>query len=208
MEYGLYKIKDEPVKGNQSPDDATDLEADSATLSFIPESPESSPIKKYGLSRDEVLKYQRNPFWVRLRWVIVLLVLLILMCMLIFVVMVIVFHPSCPHRPKLDFHQTEILYQIEVATFKDSDGDGVGDLNGIISKLNYLKENLGVGVVCLNRFTSKSNPQQIDEVYGSLDDLKKLSKQLVLKDMHLVLDLPASYLENNTEVILNSCWEF
>ena len=45
------------------------------------------------------------------------------------------------------------VYQIYPRSFCDSNGDGVGDLNGIISKLDYL-QNLGVDALCSTRFTS------------------------------------------------------
>lgn len=194
-----YLIKDEPVKGHLLP--ADDIEV-SASHSFIPENRPSNA--NCGLSKDEVLQYQRDPFWVRLRWLVVILVLFLLISMLVFVVVFVIIHPACPHRPKLEFHQTGIVYQVEVATFKDSDGDGVGDINGILSKLDYLKDKLGVDVLCLHRFSSKSKPKKVDEVYGSKGDLKKLTKALAKKDMYLVVDLPASYLEKDDEVFLTT----
>src|SRR4051812_3654522 len=49
-----------------------------------------------------------------------------------------------------------VVYQIYPRSFKDSDGDGIGDLKGIISKLDYIKK-LGVDVVWLNPLYSSPN---------------------------------------------------
>jgi oligo-1,6-glucosidase len=49
-----------------------------------------------------------------------------------------------------------IVYQIYPRSFKDSDGDGIGDLQGIISKLDYVKS-LGINVVWLNPIYSSPN---------------------------------------------------
>ena len=49
-----------------------------------------------------------------------------------------------------------VVYQIYPRSFKDSDGDGIGDLKGIISKLDYIKS-LGVDVVWLNPIYSSPN---------------------------------------------------
>ena len=45
--------------------------------------------------------------------------------------------------------KTSVIYQIYPRSFKDSDGDGIGDLNGIIEKLDYLEE-LGIDAVWLS----------------------------------------------------------
>src|SRR3984957_3776232 len=49
-----------------------------------------------------------------------------------------------------------IVYQIYPRSFKDNDGDGIGDLKGIISKLDYIKK-LGIDVVWLNPIYSSPN---------------------------------------------------
>jgi len=49
-----------------------------------------------------------------------------------------------------------VVYQIYTRSFKDSDGDGIGDLKGIISKLDYIKK-LGIDVVWLNPIYSSPN---------------------------------------------------
>ncbi|HMP93273.1 MAG TPA: alpha-amylase family glycosyl hydrolase, partial [Phnomibacter sp.] len=55
-----------------------------------------------------------------------------------------------------DWWKNEIIYQIYTRSFKDSDGDGVGDLKGIIEKLDYIKD-LGVTAVWLNPIYKSPN---------------------------------------------------
>ena len=71
--------------------------------------------------------YKEKCFWLAL--IIVLIGFLI-----IGLVMFLKFYPACASKPALDWWQKDIVYQIEVSNFKDSDGDGVGDINGYILK--------------------------------------------------------------------------
>src|SRR5690242_4355558 len=80
-----------------------------------------------------------------------------------------------------------IVYQIYPRSFKDSDGDGIGDLKGIISKLDYIKS-LGVNVVWLNPIYSSPNDdngydvsdyRNIMQDFGTMEDFDAL-----LKGMH------------------------
>lgn len=80
-----------------------------------------------------------------------------------------------------------VVYQIYPRSFKDSDGDGVGDLKGIISKLDYIKS-LGVDVVWLNPIYSSPNDdngydisdyRNIMKEFGTMEDFDAL-----LKGMH------------------------
>ena len=59
-------------------------------------------------------------------------------------------------QPDRKWWKEAIVYQIYPRSFKDADGDGIGDLKGIISKLDYIKS-LGVNVVWLNPIYSSPN---------------------------------------------------
>lgn len=195
-----YLIKDEPVKGDLI-SDGEEFEGDVPDVEeqFIPNTDGNQ--KQIGLSMEEILKYQRDPFYVRLRWFLCILLFLLIAGMIAFVITFIIITPSCPYKPSLNFNQKEILYQLEVATFKDSNGDGIGDLNGIIDKLDYLRNDLGVKVICLNRLMSKKTPMEIDSDYGNHDDMKRLRKELDKRDMFVLLDIPADYLNSDDEEI-------
>jgi oligo-1,6-glucosidase len=79
-----------------------------------------------------------------------------------------------------------IVYQIYPRSFKDTDGDGIGDLKGIISKLDYLKS-LGINVVWLNPIYSSPNDdngydvsdyRNIMKDFGAMADFDALLKGL------------------------------
>lgn len=94
-----------------------------------------------------------------------------------------------------------VVYQIYPRSFKDSNGDGVGDLKGIISKLNYIK-NLGVDVIWLNPIFASPNDdngydisdyQAIMKDFGTMEDFDTLLKGLHDRKIKLVLDLVANH---------------
>ena len=90
-----------------------------------------------------------------------------------------------------------VIYQIYPKSFKDSNGDGIGDLQGIISKLDYIKS-LGVDALWLNPiFTSPNDDNGYDISdyrnimidFGTMADFDDLLKQMHQKELKLILDL-------------------
>ena len=104
-----------------------------------------------------------------------------------------------PDRPT-DWRQW-VVYQVYPRSFADSDGDGVGDLRGVISHLDYL-DRLGVDVVWMSPiYTSPmddngydiSDYQNIDPLFGTLADLDELVAALHARGMKLVMDLVVNH---------------
>lgn len=92
-------------------------------------------------------------------------------------------------------------YEIFVASFCDSDGDGSGDMNGIISKLDYIKEMGFNGIWLMPIMPSPSyhkydatNYYTIDSKYGTLEDFQNLLKECHDRDIKLIID----YVFNHT----------
>ncbi|MBL5767827.1 glycoside hydrolase family 13 protein [Heyndrickxia sporothermodurans] len=90
-----------------------------------------------------------------------------------------------------------IAYQIYPRSFKDSNGDGIGDLNGIISKLDYLKE-LGIDVIWICPMYKSPNDdngydisdyQDIMDEFGTMADFDLLLEEVHKRDMKLIIDL-------------------
>ena len=90
-----------------------------------------------------------------------------------------------------------VVYQIYPRSFKDSNGDGIGDIPGIIEKLDYLKE-LGIGAVWLSPVCKSpqadngydiSDYQDIDPIFGSLSDMERLIKEAADRDIRIMMDL-------------------
>lgn len=94
-----------------------------------------------------------------------------------------------------------VVYQIYPRSFKDSNGDGIGDLPGIIQKLDYLK-NLGVSVVWLcpvykspndDNGYDISNYQDIMDDFGNIKDMEDLLTETHRRDMKLIMDLVVNH---------------
>ncbi|KAH8402285.1 hypothetical protein KR009_010985 [Drosophila setifemur] len=105
-----------------------------------------------------------------------------------------------------DWWQTAQFYQIYPRSFMDSDGDGIGDLNGITSKLEYLKD-LGVTAAWLSPiFTSPmvdfgydiSDFFDIQPEYGTLDDFRALIKRAKELDLKIILDFVPNHSSNES----------
>src|SRR6478735_2744108 len=100
-----------------------------------------------------------------------------------------------------DWFQRAVVYQIYPRSFADSNGDGIGDLRGIIGRLDYLHR-LGVDVVWLSPiYTSPqddngydiSDYRNVDPLFGTLDELRELTDGLHARGMKLVMDLVVNH---------------
>ena len=93
--------------------------------------------------------------------------------------------------------KTAVFYEIYPQSFKDSDGDGIGDFNGIIEKLDYIKD-LGCNAIWMNPCYDSPfkdagydvrDYKKVAKRYGTIEDLCRLFKQVHEKGMHILLDL-------------------
>ncbi|MCX2575113.1 glycoside hydrolase family 13 protein [Pedobacter sandarakinus] len=100
-----------------------------------------------------------------------------------------------------------VVYQLYPRSFKDSDGDGVGDLKGIISKLDYL-QSLGIDAVWLNPIFSSPNDdngydisdyRNIMKEFGTMEDFDELLKGLHKRKIRLVLDMVLNHSSDEHE---------
>ena len=90
-----------------------------------------------------------------------------------------------------------VVYQIYTKSFCDSNGDGIGDLRGIMEKLDYI-QSLGVDVLWLNPIYRSpdvdngydiADYQDIDPRYGTLEDFKALLDAVHSRGMRLIMDM-------------------
>ncbi len=94
-----------------------------------------------------------------------------------------------------------VIYQIYPRSFKDTNGDGVGDLKGIIEKLDYI-ESLGVNMVWLNPIYSSpnadngydiSNYRAIMDEFGSMEDFDLMLEEMHKRDIKFVMDVVVNH---------------
>lgn len=105
-----------------------------------------------------------------------------------------------------------VFYQVFVGSFSDSNGDGVGDLRGVINRFDYLNDgddksglSLGVEGIWLSPiFTSPSyhkydvaNYYEIDPDFGTMEDLKELIALCHSRNVQIILDLPINHTSRN-----------
>lgn len=97
-----------------------------------------------------------------------------------------------------------VVYQIYPKSFQDSDGDGIGDLQGIIKRLDYL-ETLGINAIWLSPvFKSPqadngydiSDYRDIDQTFGSLDDMEELINEAKKHKIRIMMDLVLNHSSN------------
>lgn len=95
----------------------------------------------------------------------------------------------------------QVIYQIYPKSFNDSDGDGIGDLPGIISNLDYLK-NLGVDIIWLSPIYASPNDDNgydisdyraIHPDYGTMEDFDTLLAGLQSRGMKLIMDVVVNH---------------
>lgn len=100
-----------------------------------------------------------------------------------------------------------VFYQIYPRSFKDSNGDGIGDIRGIIEKLDYLKQ-LGVDAIWFSPMYDSPNDdngydirdyEKIMEEFGTMDDFNDLVKGLHDRDMKIIMDLVINHSSDEHE---------
>ena len=100
-----------------------------------------------------------------------------------------------------------VVYQIYPRSFFDSNGDGIGDIRGIIKKLDYLKY-LGVNVIWLSPVYESpnddngydiSNYHKIMDEFGTMDDLVELINEIHARGMKLIMDLVVNHTSDEHE---------
>ena len=101
----------------------------------------------------------------------------------------------------------KVAYQIYPKSFCDTNGDGIGDLRGIISKLDYLKE-LGVDIIWLSPIYKSpfvdqgydiSDYYAIAEEFGTMEEFDELLAEAKKRDMYLIMDLVVNHCSDKYE---------
>ena len=104
-------------------------------------------------------------------------------------------------------------YQIYPKSFCDANGDGIGDLRGVISKLDYLRE-LGIGIVWLSPVYRSpladqgydiSDYYSVDPRFGTMDDMQELIREAKRRDIGIVMDLVVNHCSDEHAWFQKAC---
>ena len=103
------------------------------------------------------------------------------------------------------WYQRAVFYELFVREFLDTDGDGIGDFNGVTKKLDYLKE-LGIGAIWLMPVTESDDNDHcysvidyfdIEDDYGSTADFENLISEAHKRDIAIIMDLVINHCSSN-----------
>ena len=105
-----------------------------------------------------------------------------------------------------------VIYQIYPRSFFDTSGNGIGDLRGVISKINYIKS-LGVDAIWLSPFFTSpmkdmgydvSDYTSVDPIFGTMDDFEHLISLAHQNDIKVLIDQVLSHSSNEHEAFVES----
>ena len=113
---------------------------------------------------------------------------------------------------KKKWWHNKIAYQIYPKSFLDTNGDGIGDIEGIINKLDYLKD-LGIDILWISPMYHSpmvdngydiSDYYAIDPMFGSMDEMKQLIKEAKERKMYILLDLVVNHYYSEHEYFMKA----
>ncbi|GKX29448.1 oligo-1,6-glucosidase [Vallitalea longa] len=113
---------------------------------------------------------------------------------------------------KKSWYKESVVYQIYPRSFMDSNGDGIGDIRGIIKKLDYLK-NLGVDIIWISPIYESPNEdngydisdyQNILSEFGTMEDFDKLLETAHDKGMKIIMDLVVNHTSDEHQWFVES----
>lgn len=106
-----------------------------------------------------------------------------------------------------DWWKGKVAYQIYPKSFKDSNGDGVGDLKGITEKLDYLQD-LGIDILWLSPIYKSpfidqgydiSDYYAIDPIFGTMEDMEELIAEGKKRGISIIMDLVVNHCSSHHE---------
>ena len=101
----------------------------------------------------------------------------------------------------------KVIYQLYTRSFNDTDGNGLGDLNGVIEKLDYLVE-LGIDMIWMNPFYPSpqndngydvSNYVAIDPIFGTMEDFERLIAEASKRNIEIMMDMVLNHTSTEHE---------
>ena len=114
---------------------------------------------------------------------------------------------------KKEWWHEKVAYQIYPKSFLDSNGDGIGDLKGVISRLDYLKD-LGVDIIWLSPIYVSpladqgydiADYQAIDPRFGTMEDMDELLREAHKRGLYILMDLVVNHCSDEHEWFRKAC---
>ncbi len=108
--------------------------------------------------------------------------------------------------------QTGVVYQVYPRSFKDSNNDGIGDIPGVIEKLDYLRD-LGIDAIWLSPFYPSpmadfgydvANYRDVDPMFGTLADFDRLIMEAHQRNLHIIIDFVPNHTSDQHSWFLES----
>lgn len=156
-----------------------------------------------GMSKEELLQYVNDPFWVRTRMFLFIFFWIAWVAMLVGAISIIVVAPKC-EPPK--WYNQGPLYDVDISTFLNEPSDLANGLfKKFVKKFSYLNELNVRGLIISPIFKTdglRDNDEDIidfkdvDEKFGTLEDFKNLVKEAQSMDMHVLLSLVPNHSSN------------
>lgn len=157
----------------------------------------------------ELKAYISDPKWKRIRWAVAVLYIILLILLLVGSIFLVIYSQRCPPKPNQVWYEKDIIYEIDVTTFRDTNDDGIGDIKGVEEKLDYLEKNHIKSILLQSSIFNITNGRSIelngkdfqnkkfdlltiDSLVGNEKNLDDFIKILTRKDMHVVIDLPVA----------------
>ncbi|XP_065836734.1 alpha-glucosidase-like [Oscarella lobularis] len=144
----------------------------------------------------------RKRGWMTLRYALVALALILNVLLVVAAVYRIAVDRPC--APELEWWKKAIIYQVYPRSFQDSNGDGIGDLNGIASRLDYFRY-VNASVIWLNPIYASpmkdngydvANYTNVDPIFGNLSQFDSLLAMAHDRDVRVILDFVPNHSSN------------
>jgi len=180
-----------------------------------------------GMGKEDLLRFSNTEFWNRFRLISIIVFWGAWLVLLGTVIGLTIVAPRCGDRPTPEWWQKSVIYQIYVRSFYDSiDNDGVGDIKGIIQKLDHIVDLKANAILLSSVYPSKdyeypdhgyewTNHMDVHPNYGTLEDMETLIEAAHNKSIAVILDFIPNHtgtdhvwFQNRNGSYLNPYWNY
>lgn len=150
-----------------------------------------------GLTKEQLAQYANDPFWRTLRIILFILFWLAWIAMLAAAIFIVIVSPKCPVRQEPQWWQKKVSYETWIPSVSDSDGDGVGDIAGLSSRISDLRR-AGAQTIRAAPLVAHSDAEglhvtnfsAVHSQYGTMEQFEAFVDEVHGSGMFVVIDLP------------------